>query len=52
MNEQIKHARDIAIGILNPSKTELEHGLAIHKESVVVESYSLGVMAPLDGKRL
>ena len=52
MNEQIKHARDIAIRILNPSKTELEHGLAIHKESVVVESYSLGVMAPLDGKRL
>ena len=49
MNDQIKQAREGAIAILNPSKTDLVRGLAIHKDSVVVESYSLGLMAPVDG---
>jgi membrane dipeptidase len=48
MNDQIKKARDIAIGILKPSASDLDRGLALHKESVVVESYSLGLMAPID----
>lgn len=52
MNDQIQHARDVALGLLNPSKADLDRGLALHKESVVVESYSLGVMAPVDGRRL
>ncbi len=49
MNDQIKQAREVAIAILNPSKTDLDRGLALHKDSVVVESYSLGLMAPVDG---
>jgi len=49
MNDQINHAREVATGILNPSKSDLDRGLSLHKESVVVESYSLGLMAPLDG---
>lgn len=49
MNDQIREAREVALGLLNPSKAELDRGLALHEESVVVESYSLGVMAPIDG---
>lgn len=52
MNDQIRHAREVATGILNPSPSELDRGLALHKESVVVESYSLGIMAPLDAERM
>ena len=49
MNDQIQHAREVATNILNPGKSDLDRGLALHRESVVVESYSLGVMAPVDG---
>ena len=48
MNDQIKHAREVALAILNPSPAELDRGLGLHKEAVVVESYSLGLMAPVD----
>ncbi len=50
MNEQIERAREVALGILKPSKADLDRGLAIHRDSVVVESYSLGLMAPVDGQ--
>jgi membrane dipeptidase len=52
MNDQIKQAREVAIGILNPSQADRDRGLALHAESVVVESYSLGVMAPMDSARM
>lgn len=52
MNDQIQHAREVAIAILNPSKSDLDRGLALHAESVVVESYSLGLMAPVDGSAI
>jgi membrane dipeptidase len=49
MNEAIKKARDVGLGILQPSQKDLEHGMELHKESVVVESYGLGLSAPIDG---
>jgi membrane dipeptidase len=52
MNEQIQKAREVAHGILQPNKTALDRGLALHRESVVVESYGLGLMAPVDGERV
>ena len=52
MNDQIRHAREIAIAILNPGKADLDRGLALHTDSVVVESYGLGLMAPMDGARV
>ena len=52
MNEQIKKAREVARGILQPRAADLERGLALHRESVVVESYGLGLMAPVDGTRM
>jgi len=39
MNEVIQEARDVALGILKPTKAELEHGLELHADAVVVESY-------------
>lgn len=39
MNEKIQHARDVALGLLKPSQKQIEHGLALHADSVVVESY-------------
>ena len=39
MNERIQKAREVALGILKPSQKDLEHGLALHKEALVFESY-------------
>lgn len=39
MNAQIQTARECAIGLLQPSPKELEHGLELHRESLVFESY-------------
>lgn len=52
MNDQIQRDRQVAIDLLQPSKADLDRGLALHRESVVVESYSLGLMAPVDPVRM
>jgi membrane dipeptidase len=52
MNEQIQKTRDVALSILQPSQADLDRGLALHGESVVVESYGLGLMAPIDGDKV
>lgn len=44
----IARAREVALDILKPSPRELEHGLELHRESLVLESYSLGLRAPVD----
>lgn len=46
--DPIATAREIGLSLLKPSKRDLEYGLAIHKESIVMESYSLGLHAPID----
>lgn len=48
MNEQIRRNREVALGILKPSKSDLEHGLALHEQALVIESYGLGLSAPVD----
>ena len=52
MNEQIEKGREVAQGILQPRAADLDRGLALHRESIVVESYGLGLMAPVDGARM
>lgn len=52
MNEAIERGRKVALGILNPTRKELDRGLALHEESLVVESYSLGLKAPFDGESI
>ncbi|VAW22391.1 peptidase M19 renal dipeptidase [hydrothermal vent metagenome] len=49
MNEQIKAAREVALNILKPTKSQLEHGLELHKDSLVVEPYGFMPKAAVDG---
>jgi membrane dipeptidase len=49
MNEAIQRARDAALDILKPSQRDLEHGMELHKNSVVVESYGFSPRAAVDG---
>ena len=39
MDEQIQHDRDVALAVLEPTPAELEHGLELHRDSVVVDAY-------------
>ena len=48
-NEQIQHAREVALGILKPSSKELEHGLELHRSSIVFDGYGFAPRAALDG---
>lgn len=48
MNEQIKTARDVALSILKPTKKQLEHGLELHRDALVVESYGFMPRAAID----
>jgi membrane dipeptidase len=45
----MQEARDQALAILKPSKKELEHGLELHAQSLVVESYGFSPRAAIDG---
>ncbi len=49
MNEKIQQARDTGLSILKPSPKDLEHGLELHKNSVVCEAYGFSPNAALDG---
>ncbi|MCZ6678942.1 MAG: membrane dipeptidase [Candidatus Poribacteria bacterium] len=49
MNETIQRARDVALSILKPSRREIEHGLELHKNSLVCESYGFSPRAAVDG---
>jgi len=52
MNEQISQARDAALGLLQPSKRDLEHGLELHENSLVFESYGFSPAGTIDGDKL
>jgi len=47
MSPENEQRRQAALSILKPSARDLEYGLRLHEESLVVESYSLGLRAPL-----
>jgi membrane dipeptidase len=49
MNDNIRQAREQALAILKPSQKELEHGLALHAQSLVIESYGFSPPAAIDG---
>ncbi len=51
-NQQIQRARQIALKILKPSSKELEHGLELHTNSLVVESYGFSPRAAVDGDKM
>ncbi len=47
--ESIDIARQVGLDVLQPTAAQLEHGLELHRDCLVAESYSLGVLAPIDG---
>lgn len=48
MNEKIETDRKFALEVLQPSERDLEHGLALHEDALVMEPYCLGLRAPFD----
>jgi membrane dipeptidase len=48
----IEFARNYALEILQPSQRDLEHGLELHRQSLVTESYGLGLHAPVETEKL
>ncbi len=51
-NEQIEKARQQALEVLKPSKRDLEHGLELHKNSIVFDAYGFAPRAALDGDEI
>ena len=52
LNPKIEKARQAALDLLKPSEKDLEHGLALHAGSLVVESYGLPPRAAVDADAL
>ncbi len=51
-NEAIKAARQQALDVLKPSAKDLQHGLELHKHSIVFDAYGFAPRAALDGNAL
>ena len=51
VNPRIEKSRAEALSILKPSQRELEHGLELHANSVVVESYGFSPRSALDAQQ-
>ncbi|MDB5263186.1 MAG: Dipeptidase-like protein [Adhaeribacter sp.] len=49
MNDQIKADYDVALQILKPTKKQLERGLKLHQESLVIDAYGFMPRAAVDG---
>lgn len=52
MIEKIESATQVALALLQPSKRDLEHGLELHRESVVCDAYGFAPTAAVDGNRI
>jgi membrane dipeptidase len=48
-NETIERAREAALRVLQPTPSQLEHGLRLHADSLVVESYGFSPRMAIDG---
>ena len=44
--------KEIALNILKPSKKELERGLELHRDAVVIDCYGFMPRAAVDGNRI
>jgi membrane dipeptidase len=49
MNEQIKSSYETALNVLKPTKSQLEHGLELHKNSLVFDTYGFQPKVAIDG---
>ena len=50
MNEAIQGARDVGLDILKPSRRDIEHGMELHQNSIVCDSYGFAPRAAVDGE--
>ncbi len=48
----IARARDAALAVLKPTPAELDHGLRLHRESLVFDAYGFAPRAAVDGAAL
>ena len=48
VDERIQRDREEALALLRPTSKELEHGLALHEEALVIESYGFAPRAAVD----
>lgn len=49
LNPMTQHAREVALNILKPSARDLQHGLELHADSIVFDSYGFAPRAAIDG---
>lgn len=52
MNDRVREDWEIALGVLQPTPTQVEHGLELHRASVVVDAYGFSPRAAFDGEVL
>lgn len=52
INDAMKEAYHTALNILKPGKKQLEHGLELHRNSVVIDCYGFMPRAAVDGQRI
>lgn len=52
LNPVIQRCRDAALAVLKPSERDLEHGLALHADSIVFDSYGFSPRAAIDGEEM
>lgn len=50
LNSVIQRDRDAALKVLQPSAKDLEHGLQLHADSIVFDSYGFSPRAAIDGE--
>lgn len=51
-NAAIEQARQAGMDVLKPSRKDLEHGLELHAQSLVIESYGFSPNSAIDGEAL
>jgi membrane dipeptidase len=51
-NPKIKRARDTGLELLRPSKEDYEHGMELHKNSLVIEPYGFAPFSAYDGDHI
>lgn len=51
-NPRIQHDRQVALDILKPSKRQLEHGLELHANSLVFDTYGFSPRAAVNGSAI
>jgi len=52
MNDHVQKCWDTALGLLQPTEAQLQHGLELHRHSLVCETYGFAPNACFDGAAL